>query len=107
MLVEHLGVEADQLLGRKGVQIAAHRVDRAGNIFGGAVSGALKQHVLDKMRDAVLFGVFAPRAGADPEAYGDGAHVGHGFGDHPHAIRQAGHFNVARGGCGDGHVDWG
>ncbi len=57
MLVEHLGVEADQLLGGEGVQIAADGIDRARDVFGGTARGALEQHVLDEMRDAVLLGV--------------------------------------------------
>ena len=57
MLVEHLGVEADQFLGGEGVQIAADGIDRARDIFGRAVGGALEEHVLDEVRDAVLLGV--------------------------------------------------
>jgi hypothetical protein len=107
VLVEHLGVEADQFLGGEGVQVAAHRIDGAGDIFGGAVGGALEQHMLDEVRDAVLLGIFAAGAGADPDAHGDGAHVRHGLGDHAHAIRQRGHFDVAHGGGVGGHGGWG
>ena len=33
--------------------------------------------------------------------------MGHDLGDHAHAIRQSGHFNVAHGGGGGGHGGWG
>ena len=64
------------------------------------VRGALEQHVLDEMRDAVLLRRFAARAGADPDADRDGAHVRHGFGDHADAVGERGHFDVPHG------TDW-
>ena len=57
VLVENLGIEADQFLGGEGVEIAADGIHRAGNVFGRALGGALKEHVLDKVRDAVLLDV--------------------------------------------------
>ena len=38
VLVEHLGVEADQFLGGEGVQVAADGIHRAGDIFGRAAA---------------------------------------------------------------------
>ena len=97
MLVEHLGVEADQFLGGEGVEIAADGIHRARDIFGRALRRALEQHVLDEVRDAVLFGGFAPRTGADPDSHRHGTHVRHGFGNHADAVGERGHFNVAHG----------
>ena len=98
VLVQHLGVETDQFLGGEGVQIAADRIHRARDILGGPAGGALEQHVLDEVRDAVLFAVFAPRTRADPDAHGDGTHVRHGLGDDAHAVCQRSHFDISRGG---------
>ena len=81
MLVEHLDVVAHQLLRREGVQASADGIDGAGDIFSGPAGGALEEHVLDEMRDAVLFMGFAAGAGADPDADGDRTHVGHHLGN--------------------------
>ena len=94
VLVQHLGVEAHQFLGGEGVQVAADGIHRARDVFGRAVRGALEQHVLDEVRDAVLLGRLAARAGADPHPHRDRAHVRHGFGDHADAVGQRGHFDV-------------
>ena len=86
MLVQYLGVEADQFLGGEGVQVAADGIDRPRDVLGRAVRGALEHHVLDEMGDAVLLRGLAARPGADPDPDGHGAHVRHGFGDDPHAV---------------------
>src|ERR1700722_16452502 len=104
MLVEHLGVETDQLLGGEGVQVAADGVHRARDIFGGAVGSALEQHVLDEVRNAVLVGSLTARTGADPYSYGDGADMRHDLADDAHAISKRGHFDIAHGRGGNYHV---
>src|SRR5258708_6653412 len=96
VLVQNFGVEADLLLGSEGVEHAADRIHFAGDGFGGAALRALENHVLHEVREAVLFGNFTAGAVADPQAYGDGAHVGHGLGDHHEAVRQNVLLNVAR-----------
>ena len=68
VLVQHLGVEADHLLGREGVQVASDGVHRAGDVLRRAAGGPLEYHVLDEVRDAVLFGRLLAASGAHPDA---------------------------------------
>jgi hypothetical protein len=56
VLGQRLDVEADGLLAGEGVQVAADRVHLAGNVLRGAGTGALEEHVLDKVGDAVGLG---------------------------------------------------
>src|SRR5229473_150414 len=102
MLVKNFGVEADLFLGSKSVEHATNGIHFAGDRFGGTALRALENHVLHKVRQAVLFGNFAAGAVADPDADGDGAHVGHGLGDDHEAVGQNVLLNVARFG---GHIN--
>ncbi len=95
VLVEHLHVEADGLLAGKRVQVAADAVDLARNVLRGPVRSALKDHVLDKMRDPVHFRRFVARARADPRTHRDRAHVRHFLGQHDHAVRERGAANIS------------
>ena len=88
VLIKHLRTEADHLLGGKGVQVAADRVHFAGNLLGGAARGALKDHMLNEMRDAVQAGGFASRSGAKPDAHRYRACVGHGLGNQHETVGQ-------------------
>ncbi len=54
VLVEHLDVEADGLLAGEGVEVAADGVDLAGDVLRGAGGGALEDHVLDEVGEAVF-----------------------------------------------------
>jgi hypothetical protein len=56
VLVEDLDVEADGLFAGEGVEIAADGVDLAGDLLGRARGGALEDHVLDEVGDAVSGG---------------------------------------------------
>src|SRR6266852_1043565 len=96
MLVKNLGVEADLFLGGEGVEHAADGIHFAGDGFGRAALGALKNHVLHEVGEAVLFGNFAAGAIADPHADGNGTHVGHGLRDNHEAVGQNVLLNVAR-----------
>src|SRR6266481_4130151 len=96
VLVQNFGVEADLLLGSEGVEHAADGIHFAGDGFGGAALRALEDHVLHKVRESVLFGNFTAGAVANPQADGDGAHVGHGLGDDHEAVGQNVLLNVAR-----------
>ncbi len=71
MLVQDFGVVTDHLLGGECVQAAADGIHRARDVFGRAILGAFEKHVLDEVRDAVLFGSLAARAGLDPDAQRD------------------------------------
>ena len=57
------------LLGGEGIQVAANRVRRASDLLGAAVLGSLKEHVLDKVRDAVFLDALLACAGAQPDAH--------------------------------------
>ena len=96
MLVQNLGIEADQLLGGEGVQVAANRVHRPRDLFRGAAGGSLEQHVFDEVRQAVLLADFPAGAAADPDADRDRSHVGHRLGNHADPVRKGRHFNVAQ-----------
>src|ERR1700685_592703 len=76
MLIQNLGVVTYHFLGSESVQAAADRIHRARDVFGRAILGALKEHVLDEVRDAVLFGSLAAGTGLDPDTHRHGADVG-------------------------------
>jgi len=117
VLVEDLGVEAGELFGGEGVEHAADGVHGAGDLLGGAALGALEDHVLEEMGEAVVGGGLGTRAGAHPDADRDGAHVGHGLGDDDEAVGQDLALDVAylrihclsltqAGGKGEGRERW-
>ena len=95
MLVQDLGVVTDHLLGGERVEAAADGIHRARDVFGRAVLGALEEHVLDEMRDAVLGGSFAARAGLDPDTERHTAHVRHLLTDDTHSVFQGCCFDIA------------
>ncbi len=92
---QRLDVEADGFLAGEGVQVAADRIHLAGNVLGGAGTGALEEHVLHKVGDAAGLGQFAPRAGLDPHAHGHRAQVIHALGQQDQAVRQYGAAKVS------------
>ena len=92
VLVENFGVEAHQFLGGEGIQVAADGIDRARDIFGRTAGGALEEHVLDEMRDAVLLGfsnAIRCRSRCPPRL---NAH-GHRFGDDTETVGENGALN--------------
>ena len=95
MVGERLDVEADGFLAGEGVEVAADGVHFAGDVLRGAGAGALEEHVLDKVGDAVGLGGLAAGAGLDPDAHGDGAQVIHALGQHDQAVRQYGAAKVS------------
>jgi hypothetical protein len=102
ILIENLDIEADGFLSGEGVEVAADGVGLAGELLGGTGGGALEDHVLDEVRDAVLGEGFVAGAGVDPDAHGDGTDVGDGFGEDEQAVGQASPANAAGGGWGGG-----
>ncbi len=66
MFVEHLGVEADHLLGGESVEITADRIDGTRDVLGRPVRRALEQHVLNEMRDTIFFRGLAAGAARKP-----------------------------------------
>ncbi len=95
VLVEDLDVEADGFLAGESVDVAADGVDFASDVLGGAVFGALEDHVLDEVGDAIDFGQLVAGAGIDPDAHGDGADVVHALGEDGEAVGECGALNVA------------
>jgi len=104
VFVEDLDVETDGLFAGEGVEIATDGVDFAGEVLGGAGGGALEDHVLDEVRDAVGGGGLVAGAAVDPDTHGDGAEVGHALGEDQEAVGERGLADVAgvRRGGGDG-----
>jgi len=95
MLVENFGIETDLFLGGESVKHAADGIHFAGNGFGGAAFGAFENHVLDEVSEAVFLRDFAAGTVANPDANGDGAHVGHGLSDDHEAIGKSVALDVA------------
>src|SRR5713226_10352332 len=96
VLVKNFGIEADLLLGSEGIEHAADGIHFARDGFGGAALRALEDHVLHEVGETVFLGDFAAGTVANPDAHGDGTHVGHGLGDHHEAVGQNVLLNVAR-----------
>ena len=88
VLVQHLDVVAGVFLRRERIELAADRVDRLRDILGRPRPGALEEHVLDKVGDAVQLRLFVPRSGLDPNADRDGADVLHLLGQHNQTVGQ-------------------
>ena len=81
VLIQNLDGIVGGFLGGEGVQVAANGVRRARNLLRAAVLGSLKEHVLDKVRDAVVLDALLARAGAQPDAHRDGADRRHRLGE--------------------------
>ncbi len=96
VFVEYLYVEADGFFAGEGVNVSADGVHFARNLLCGAAGGPFKDHVLDKMRDAVAFGNFVARTALHPDTYGNRADMGHLFADHSQAIGQNFSPNITR-----------
>src|SRR5258706_7274145 len=96
VIVENLGVETNLFFGRERIEHAADGIHFAGDGFGGAPLGALENHVLHEMREAVLFGSFAAGTVANPHADRNRADVAHGLGHDDQTVGQNVALNVAR-----------
>jgi hypothetical protein len=92
---QRLDVEADGFFAGEGVQVAADGIHLAGDELGGAGAGALEEHVLDEVGNAVGFGGLAAGAGLDPHAHGDGAEVFHALGQDDQTVWQYGAAKIA------------
>ncbi len=90
MFVEDASIEAGHFPGSEGIDHAADGIDFAGDCFGSAAACAFEKHVLEKMGNAVELRSFVARAGANPDACGNGTNVGHGFRDDNEAVGQSG-----------------
>ena len=88
VLVHNLGVEAGAFLAGERVQLSADGVHFLGNVARGALFGALEQHVLDKVTDAVFAGRFILRTAFHPQTHRHGAVAGHVLADDAQTVRQ-------------------
>ena len=88
VLVQNLDVEADALLGGKGVQVSTEGIDLAGDHLGGARGGALEDHVFGEVGDSVDLRRLVARAGPDPNSGGHRADLGHLFADDGETVGQ-------------------
>ena len=92
MAVQHAGIKARGVAGRKGVDLPADGVHPPGKLGGGAVRRTLEEHMLDKMGAALLAAAFVARADADPDTDGGGADAGHFFVRDAHAVGKCDNF---------------
>src|ERR1043166_7392347 len=80
-------IKAGALLTGERIQITADALDGLGNLFGGALTGSLKEQVLDKVRDAVERGRLIASADSYPQSQAHASHVRHlGRGDSQAAL---------------------
>ena len=94
MGVQAAGVEAGQLLGGEGVDLAADGVHAPRQLLGGAGVRALEEHMLDEVGGTVFGGLFVPGAGGNPDAQRGGADAGHTFRGDAHAVGQGGELII-------------
>ena len=86
VLVEDLDVVAGVFLRRERVELAADRVNRLRDVFGGARVGPLEEHVLDEVRDAAALVALVPRPPHQPHADRHRPHMRHRLGDEAEAV---------------------
>lgn len=77
------------ILDRKTVNGGSEALDVTRDFLGGSGRGSLKEHVLDKMGHAVLFGAFVPTPGVGPEAKSNTRHVRHRDGGETDSVVEA------------------
>jgi hypothetical protein len=90
---QHACVVGGGLKARRGVDVAAHRLDLLGDLARATALGALERHVLQEMRDAVLVGLLVAAAGADPHAKRRGLQMRHAVGGDREAGGKTRNFN--------------
>ena len=77
MSIKHGGVEDDQVLRSESVEVSAEFIGMQGNLPRLSNSSALEDHVLDKMRQTIVFRRIVARACFEPDAHGHGADILH------------------------------
>jgi len=78
---QHAGKIGRALDARRGIEVAADRLDLLGDLPRGAARRALERHVLEEMRNAVLVLALVAAARADPDAERGALQVRHRVGD--------------------------
>ena len=79
---------------RRGVEIAADRLDLLGDVARRAPPRALERHMFEKMRQAMLVRSFVARSGPDKDAKRGGLKMRHAIGGDPQAGRQSGDLDA-------------
>ena len=95
MIVEHLHVETNALLGGKSIHVAADRIHLPGNFLCGAMLGSFENHVLNEMRNTVPLQVLIPRTSFDPDTNGDRSNMLHLFRENSQTVGQNFAMNIA------------
>src|SRR5579864_8086072 len=96
MLVEDARVETDHFFRSESIEHAAHAIHFASNVLGSPAAGALENHVLDKVRNAIEVGGFAAGAAANPNADGNGTNVRHRLGHNDETVGEDGLLDCTR-----------
>ncbi len=78
------------LLPGKGIEVAADRFERAGDVGAPHVPRPLEHGMFEKMGEAVVLGILVPRTDVDPHADGDRMDIRHFLGEDPQAVRENG-----------------
>ena len=91
---QDMGVIGGMFGARRGVEIAARRLDLLGDIARRAPPRPLERHMFEKMRQAMLVGAFVARSRADKNTERGGFEMRHALGDDPQAGRQSGDLDA-------------
>jgi hypothetical protein len=86
VIVNYLGVIADEFFGSVSVQVPPGCVNLFGDLLGCTLLAALKEHVFDKMRDAIEVRTLLTGARPDPHPQAHRADMGHELGDNPDSV---------------------
>ena len=89
MGVQNSGVKAGGLSGRKRVDLPADRVHTLGEAGGRTFSGPFEEHVLYKVRAALLTAPFQPGPDAHPNTDGRAAYAAYALQCQPHSVGES------------------
>ena len=94
MDIQHPGMVAGVLHGGERVGLAADGIELLGDLKRAAPGRSLENHMFDEMGQPALRIGFVPRPHMNPDAHGDGAHMGHRHGKDTNAVVQNGFANL-------------
>ena len=94
ILGQRLNVIAGVLLAGKRIELPAHSIHLAGDLFGGAPFCSLKQHVLDKMGNTPLLFCLVAGTHTDPEAHRHKLYMIYCFRDDTNSVIQCCDFII-------------
>src|SRR5207253_11416799 len=96
VFVENLNVEADALLCRERIHVAADGVNLARDLFCCTIPSPFKNHVLNEMRNTIPLRILIARTGLNPYSDRSRADMLHLLGDHRQPVRQDFTTNVSK-----------